>query len=79
MRPRSRRKGKALGADLDREGDERSGVGAERLDRRDCCSGVGADATSRVVMNSRWTAICLLLAPLALLVATSRDVMDTHT
>ena len=77
MRPRRRRKGKAVGPDLDGQDDERPGVGAEGVDRRDRLLGFGV--TSRVMMDSRWTAPRLILVSLAPLVVPSRAVMDTGT
>ena len=49
MRPPNARKGKAFGTDLEGEGDERPGVGAEGVDRRDRLLGFGV--TSRVMMD----------------------------
>ncbi len=51
------------GPDLDGEGDEHPGVGAEGVDRRDRLLGFGV--TSRVMMDSRWTAPRLILVSLA--------------
>jgi hypothetical protein len=79
MRPRSRRKGKTFGPHLDGQGDEHPGVGAEGLGRGDHCLGASVGATSRVVMDSRWTAPCLMLSLLARLFVTSRAAMDTGT
>ncbi len=77
MRPPFTRKGKAFGPDLDGQDDERPGVGAEGLGRRDRCLGASVGATSRVVMDSRWAAPRLMLPLLAPLAVTSRAVMDT--
>ena len=77
MRPRFRRKGKAVGRDLDRQGDQRPDVGAKGIQRRHRRANVGA--TSRVKMDSRWTASRLMLSPLVLRVVASQAAMDTGT
>ena len=77
MRPPFTGESKTFGTHFEGEGDERPGVGAEGLDRRDRLLGFGD--TSRVTMGSRWTAARLILVPLALFVVTSRAVMDTGT
>ncbi len=77
MRPPFTRKGKALSPHLDGQGDEHPGEGAKGLGRGDRLLGVGA--TSRMVMDSRWTALRLMLSLLARLFVTSRAAMDTGT
>ncbi len=79
MRPPNAGESKAFGTHFQREGDERPGVGAEGLHGHDRLSDASVGATSRVAMDSRWTAPRLILVPLAPLVVTSRAVMDTGT
>ena len=63
MRPPFTGESKAFGTHFQGEGDEPPGVGAEGLDRRDRLLGFGV--TSRVMMDSRWTAPRLILVSLA--------------